>query len=120
MSQGCSPFWFQFCLCGLGLAGTIPLPGAPVVKFTDPQLQDCYERNFAEVTDLSAELRQVCALITAHDLFEMLEGPHSSRVHETIEHLLLPGLRLGLRRWYQRSGADPDPAAVALRDQLSQ
>ena len=89
------------------------------MNFTDPQLQDCYERNFAVVTDLSAELRQVRALIGAHDLFQMLEGPHSSRVHETIEHLLGPGLRPGLRRWYQRSGTETNPAAVALRDHLS-
>jgi hypothetical protein len=91
-----------------------------VVNFTDPQLQKCYESNFAEADGFSNDLRQVCALIGAHDLFQMLEGPHSSRVHETKEHLLLPELRAELRRWYQRSGADKDPAAVALRDQLSQ
>ena len=96
------------------------MPPGRVVNFTDSQLQDCYERNFAAVTDLSAELRQVRALIGAHDLFQMLEGPHSSRVHETIEHLLVSGLRPGLRRWYQRSGAETNPAAVALRDHLSQ
>src|SRR5216117_2343417 len=95
------------------------MPPGRVVNFTDSQLKYCYERNFAAVTDLSAELRQVCALIAAHDLFQMLEGPHSSRVHETLERLLLPGLRAGLRRWYQRSGGDKDPSAVALRDQLS-
>ena len=90
------------------------------VNFTDPQLQKCYESNFAEANALSNELRQVCALIRAHDLFQMLEGPHSARVHQTREHLLQPELRAGLRRWYQRSGADKDSAAVALRDQLSQ
>ena len=90
------------------------------MNFTDSQLQDCYERNFAAVTDLSAELRQVRALIGAHDLFQMLEGPHSSRVHETIEHLLVPGLRPGLRRWYRRSEADTNSSAINLRDQLSQ
>ena len=41
------------------------------MNFTDSQLQDCYERNFAVVTDLSAELRQVRALIGAHDLFQI-------------------------------------------------
>jgi hypothetical protein len=90
------------------------------VNFSDSQLQECYERNLAEVPNLCAEQRQVSALIAAHDLFEMLEGSHSSRVHETIEHLLLPGLRPGLRRWYQGSGVERDPAAVALRDHLSQ
>ena len=90
------------------------------MNFTDSQLQDCYDRNFAAVTDYSDELRQVRALIAAHDFFQMLEGPHSSRVHETIEHLLLPEMRPGLRRWYQRPDTEKDTAAVALRDHLSQ
>src|SRR5688572_29876024 len=90
------------------------------MNFTDPQLQKCYERNFTEAGGFSGELRQVRALIAVHDLFQMLEGPHSWRVHETIEQLRLPALRPGLRRWYQRPDADRDPTAVALRDHLSQ
>jgi hypothetical protein len=93
------------------------MPPGLVVNFTDSQLQDCYERSIATVTDLSAELRQVRALIGAQDLFQMLEGPHSSRVHETIEHLLVPGLRPGLRRWYQRSGAETNPCGWQKRRQ---
>lgn len=92
----------------------------PIVSFTDSQLQKCYENNFAEACGFSDELRQVRALIAVHDFFQTLEGPHSSRVHETIEHLLVPGLRPGLRCWYQRSGADRNPGAVTLRDHLSQ
>ena len=91
-----------------------------MVNFTDSQLQKCYERNFADVTDLSVELRQVSALIAAHDLFRLMEGPHSVRVHEVIEHLLMPGLRPVLRSWYQRSGAETNSAAVEFRDQLNQ
>ena len=91
-----------------------------IMNFTDPQLQKCYEKEFVEACDVSAKLRQVRALIAAHDLFQMLEGPHSSRVHETIWHLLLPKLRPGLRRWYQRAGAEIDPATVEFRDYLSQ
>jgi hypothetical protein len=90
------------------------------MNFTDPQLQKCYESNFAEAGGFPDGLRQVRALIGVHDLFQMLEGPHSARVHETIWQLLLPKLRPGLRRWYRRSGADKDIAAVALRDHLSQ
>jgi len=90
------------------------------MNFTDPQLQKCYESNFAEAGGFSDDLRQICALIGVHGLFQMLEGSHSPRVHETIWHLLLPKLRPGLRRWYQRSGAAKDPTAVALRDHLSQ
>jgi len=89
------------------------------MNFTDPQLQKCYESNFVATDGSSSELRQVRALVAAHDLFRMLEGPHSSRVHETIWHLLLPKLRPGLRQWYQRSDVDKGPAADPLRDQLS-
>ena len=89
------------------------------MNFTDPQLQKCYESNFTGAGGISDEVRQVRALIAVHDLFQMLEGPHSSRVHEAIEHLLLSGLRPELRRWYQRSGGDKDRSAVALRDHLS-
>jgi len=88
--------------------------------FTDSQLQECYEGNFAEAADLSGELRRVHALIAVHDWFQMLEGPHSLRVHETIEHLLVPELRSVLHRWYQRAGADLNPAAIEFRDHLSQ
>jgi hypothetical protein len=92
------------------------------VNFTDPQLQKCYESNLTGAAGFSDELRQVSALIAAHDLFQMLEGSHSARVHETIERLLLPELRLALRCWYQRSEAEADlkSAAVGFRDQLSQ
>jgi glucose-6-phosphate dehydrogenase assembly protein OpcA len=89
------------------------------MNFTDPQLQKCYEKHFAEACDVSAELRQVRALIAAHDLFQTLEGPHSSRVHETISHLLLPQLRPALHRWYRGSRAAKNSTAIALRDHLS-
>ena len=89
------------------------------MNFTDPQLQKCYESNLTGAGGFTDELRQVSALIAAHDLFQMLEGSHSARVHETIERLLLPELRLALRCWYQRSEADLN-SAVGFRDQLSQ
>lgn len=96
------------------------IPTRPTVDFTDPQLQQCYASNFAAAGDLSDKLRQVRALIAAHDSFEMLEGAHSARVHETIERLLSPRLRSPLRRWYQRADADKDSGAVAFRNHLSQ
>lgn len=89
-----------------------------IMNFSDPQLQECYESRFAEANGFSDDRRQVRALIGAHDLFQMLEGPHCPRVHETMERLLLAELRPGRRRWYQGPGADKDPTAVALRDQL--
>ena len=90
------------------------------MNFTDPQLKECYDRSFTEVIGFSDEMRQVCALIATHDFFQMIEGPHSARVHETIERLLSPGLRAGLREWYGRCGAEMNPAAIEFRDQLSQ
>jgi len=90
------------------------------VNFNDPQLQECYDRNFETVIGFSDGMRQVCALIAAHDFFQMIEGPHSVRVHETIERLLSPGLRAGLRAWYGRCGDGMNPAAIEFRDQLSQ
>jgi hypothetical protein len=49
----------------------------------------------------------------------MLEGPHSARVHETIERLLSPGLRSGLRDWYRRPALHLEAAAAQFRDHLS-
>ena len=63
------------------------------MNFDDTQLQACFERNLAEAGGASAELCHVRALIATHDWFRMIEGGHSSRVHETIDHLLSPKLR---------------------------
>ena len=90
------------------------------MNFTDPQLKKCYETSLAEVSSCPAELRSISALIAAHDTFQMLEGPHSTRVHEAIQHLLLPGCRPALRHWYQRPDAADDSDKVDLRRQLSQ
>ena len=90
------------------------------MNFSDTQLQACFESNLAEVTGFSHQMRQACALIAAHDFFEMIEGPHSARVHETIDLLLSPELRAGLRDWYRRSGAEVHATAIEFRDQLSQ
>jgi hypothetical protein len=101
-------------------ADIFPSQGGRGVNFADPQLQKCYDRSFAEADESSGELRRVGALIAAHDVFRLMEGPHSPRVHEAIEHLLLPTLRTALRSWYQRPGAETNPAATEFRDQLSQ
>jgi len=89
------------------------------MKFTNIQLQQCYERNFVQISGLSDALRQICALISVYDFFKMLEGPDSSRVHEAIEFLTSANLRPALRQWYER-GAILTVAEMSLRDQLSQ
>jgi hypothetical protein len=89
------------------------------MTFTDAQLQKCYDQNFAQAKDGSEQLREVRALIGVYDWFQMLEGPHSSRVHEMVDHLVLPEARLGLREWFQRPGAETDSATVEFRTQLN-
>ena len=90
------------------------------MNFSDLQLEECYARNFTSVAGFSDEERKVCALIAVHDFFAMLEGPHSARVHETIDHLLSPKLRSGLRDWYRRCGKELNPAAIDFRERLNQ
>ena len=89
------------------------------MRFADSQLQKCYNQNFAVTTNGPEPLRQVHALMGVYDWFQMLEGQHSSRVHEVIDHLLLPELRAGLRGWYQRAEAETDSATVEFRTQLN-
>jgi hypothetical protein len=89
------------------------------MRLTDAQLQKCYDQNFAQAKDTSEPQRRIHALIGVYDWFQMLEGQHSSRVHEVIDHLLLPELRVSLREWYQRPGAEKDSATVEFRTQLN-
>jgi hypothetical protein len=91
-----------------------------MMNFKDTQLQRCYDSNLLESGDSSSDCNSVRALIVTHDLFLMLEGAHSSRVHEVLAALLLPELRPELRRWYQRNDAQIDAAGLELREQLSQ
>jgi len=90
-----------------------------LVNFADAQLHECYDRNFATGAGLSDEMCQVCALIAAHDFFQMIEGPHSARVHEIMERLLSPQARAGLRDWYRQCGSQLNASAMAFRDQLN-
>ena len=103
-----------------GVASAFPLHQEHVLKFTDPQLQKCYDSHLSKAAESSDELREVGALIAAHDMFRLLEGPHSPRVHEAIEHLLLPELRAALRNWYRRPDAETNPAVTEFRDHLTQ
>lgn len=90
------------------------------MNFSDLQMKECYARNFTLATGFSNEMRQVCALIAVHDFFQMFEGPHSARVHESIDHLLSPILRIGLKDWYRRCGGKLTSSEIDFREQLSQ
>ncbi len=89
------------------------------MNFSDPQLEECYARKFTLAVGFSDEMRQVCALIATHDFFQMMEGPHSARVHETIDRLRSPNLRDGLRDWYRHCGLKLTPPEIDFREQLS-
>jgi hypothetical protein len=75
------------------------------MNFTDSQLKKYYESTLEETTDISFVMRQVGAMINTHDYFQILEGPHSARVHVTVQYLLFPEMHLGLRRRYLRTNA---------------
>jgi len=90
-----------------------------IMNLEDHQLRECYERNLSEMAGCTDAVREVNALIATHDFLEMVEGPHSSRVHETMDALLSPDLRPGLRDWYRRSNADLNAGQLAFRDQLN-
>ena len=89
------------------------------MKFEDHQLREYYERNLSETTGCPDALRQVNALIATHDFFQMMEGPHSLRVHETMDLLLSPALRPGLREWCRRPNTDLNTVGISFRDQLN-
>ena len=89
------------------------------VNFSDSELQKSYDLNLAAVIGSSEGVRQACALIAVHDFFQMIEGPHSARVHEIMDRLLSPGMRSGLRDWYRQCGTRLNASAAAFRDQLN-
>ncbi len=90
------------------------------MKFKDAQLQECYNRNFVETSGFSDDLRQVGAVLAVHDFFQMLEGPHSERVHETVQVLTSAELRPALREWYERCRTGISAAETAFRDHLNE
>jgi hypothetical protein len=83
------------------------------------QLQKCYDTHLAKGGNALGDLGPFHALIAMYDWFVMLEGTHSARVHETIEHLLSTAMRPALRHWYGRSGLEMDPVAIEFKNQLS-
>ena len=89
------------------------------MTFQDSQLQQCYDIHLGKVGNALGDLGPVYALIATYNWFAMLEGPHSARVHETIERLLSTEMRPALRHWYGRSGLKMDFIAIEFRNQLS-
>jgi hypothetical protein len=91
------------------------------MTFRDPKLEDVYRRNFdaaKSVVDVSQ--RQIIGLLAAYDLLRRMEGEQSSKVTEARELLLSSEMRPALREWYRRFGNEMNPAAIKLREYLSQ
>ena len=89
------------------------------MTFQDIQLQQCYDVHLGKVGNSLGVLGPVYALIATHNWFAMLEGAHSTRVHETIDCLLSAEMRPALRHWYGRSGLEMDTIAIEFRNRLS-
>ena len=88
------------------------------MNFEDPHVRECYQRYLLEMaaTDAAPE---VSALIATHDFFQRMEGPHSMKVHQTMDLLLSLELRPRLREWHRRSNANLNAAELAFRSQLN-
>ena len=89
------------------------------LSFTDAHLQKCYDSNLAVTDGLAQDLREIRALIATRELFQMLDGPHSIRTHEIMEHLVSAELRPALRRWYQRPAAETKSFSTEFRNALN-
>ena len=89
------------------------------MTFYDQLLQKCYDAHFDKIGNSLGDLGPVYALIATHNWFAMLEGNHSTRVHEIIDCLVSAPMRPALRQWYGRSGIQMDPAAIEFRNLLS-
>ena len=89
------------------------------ISFSRPSLQTHYRSSLVAAENLPADVRQVSALLELHDAVRMMEGPHSAGVHEIINILVSLPMRVELRCWYRHFGAELDPPAMAVREQLN-
>jgi len=89
------------------------------VRFNDSQLRHCCESNLEASGTPRDAAHQVVALQAVQKTSLILEGAHSSRVHETTDVLLVCELRPELCRWYQRENGDRNAAAVSFRKRLN-
>jgi hypothetical protein len=82
-------------------------------------VQQCYDVHLGKVGNSLGDLGPVYALMATHNWFAMLEGTHSTKVHETIDRLISAEMRPSLRHWYGRSGLEMDSIAIEFRNLLS-
>lgn len=90
-----------------------------LVNFINPQLKSHYEASLLEASGFSPEEREINALVAVHGRYYDLEGPENPTLHDLKWRMLLPRLRVELRRWCRNPRLDKSAAAQALREYLS-
>lgn len=89
------------------------------MEFTDPQLQQHYDRVLPLATYLPEELRPVCALMDTYGRFQVTDGEQADQVREVLQKLTAPELRPALRHWYRHHTREMNPTATEFRQTLS-
>ena len=89
------------------------------MNFRDTQLQKHYDQTSARLERSRGTCARCAPCIATHDVFQMFEGPHSARVHETIEHLLCGADAPRIAPVVSAPGARTDFATLEFRDQFS-
>ena len=83
-------------------------------------MQNRFQQHFEAIDGRCLEEREVHALIAVHASYYELEGPNCPEMHEVMWHLLLPKLRLEVRRWIQKPASAVNAAGLMLKDDLAQ
>ena len=91
------------------------------MTFQDPVLRQHYEHAITLMSGLPVELRPICALMDAYQLYRQTEGEPAPRVREIIYHLTDPDLRPSLRQWFRiMCDNEMNPTAMKFRQQMSE
>lgn len=90
------------------------------MNFTSSKIQNRFQQHFAASDGQCLEEREVHALVAVHASYYEFEGPNCPEIHEVMWHLLLPKLRLELRRWIKRPTSAVTTAGLILKDDLAQ
>ena len=90
------------------------------MKFTNSKMENRFQQHFDVSDGRCLEEREVHALILVHANYYELEGPNCPELHEVTWHLLLPKLRLEVRRWIKNPASALTTAGLRLKNDLAQ
>ena len=91
------------------------------MTFQDPVLRQHYDHALVLMSGLPIELRPICALMDAYQIYRQTDGEETPRVREIIYHLTDPDLRPVLRRWFRIMCVNEmNPTAMKFRKQMSE